>query len=170
MGQAWTGLQNTFKYHVSEEYLNKIIDTTFDSLPGGRDGNAQKKTITYDQLYEAIIEIFKKINEIPGANWAPPSKQSMVKMIQEYDLDQNKEIDREEFHAFVRKFSRHLVATYGRDVVIVTVAVPAAAILTKKATQSVPMVGDLLSKVPNTILYASAVAAALLVRYKFFSK
>ena len=80
--------------------------------------------------------------------------------MQEYDLNENKEIDRKEFHAFVRKFSRHLVATYGRDIVIVTVAVPAAAMLTKRATEGVPY----------TVVYATAVAAALLVRYKFFSK
>nr|ABK23637.1 unknown [Picea sitchensis] len=160
MGQAWTGLQNTFKYHISEEYLNKIIDVTFDSLPGGGDGNAQKKAVTFEQLHDAIIEIFRRINEITGANWAPPSNESIVKMIEEYDLDKNKEIDRQEFHGFVRKFSRHLVATYAREILIVTVAIPAAATLTKKATNTVP----------NVVFYASAAVAALLVRNKFFIK
>eukprot|EP00253_Pinus_taeda_P009022 PITA_09022 len=154
---------NTFKYHISEKQLNKIIDTTFDRLPGGSDGKVRKKTMTFDQFYDAILDIFRKTNEITGAKWAPPSEESVFKMLEEYDLDKNKEIDRDEFHAFVRKFSKHLVATYGRDMVIVIVAAPAAVMLTKRATEGVPY----------TVIYASTVAtvaAALLVRYKFFSK
>jgi len=191
MGQVWTGLQNTFKRHIPEEYLNRVIDTIFDSFanapvtetpadgenpdpavqPAAGDSKVdepKKKTVTYDQLHEAIVEVFKKINEIPGANWAPPSKEYVIKMLEESDIDQNEEIDREEFRQFVRKFSKHLEATYAREMLIVTVAVPIAATLTKRAGQRVPIVGGLISKVPNTVVYASASAAAMFIRNKFF--
>jgi hypothetical protein len=204
MGQVWTGLQNTFKKHIPEEYLNRAIDTIFDSLsnasvteappaagenpdppvqpaagenpdpavqPAAGDSKAdepKRKTVSYEQLHEAIAQVFNKINEIPGANWAPPSKEQVDEMLKESDIDQNEEIDREEFRQFVRKFSKHLEATYAREMLIVTVAVPIAATLTKMAGQRVPIVGGLISKVPNTVVYASASAAAMFIRNKFF--
>eukprot|EP00253_Pinus_taeda_P007522 PITA_07522 len=151
MGEVWS------KYRVSQEYVTKIIDAAFDSLPGG---NAKKKSVTFEQLHETIIDMFKKFNEIGGARWVPPSKETMVKMIEECDLDKNKEIDREEFHGFVGKFSRHLVTTYAREILIVTVAVPAAAMLTARAARNLP----------KAVFYASAVVATLLIRSKIFKK
>lgn len=209
MGQIWTGLHNSFKQHIPEQYLNGVIDTIFDKLPSGEDGKTtraettaptpageetrdsasatahdskeiptpaatptaggpKKKTVTYDQLHGAILEVFTKINQIPGANWAPPSREAVVKLLEVSDRDQNKEIDREEFREFVRNFCGHLVATYAREMMIVTVAVPIAATLTKRATTRVPVVGGLLSKVPNTVFYASASATAMFIRNKYF--
>ena len=51
-----------------------------------------------------------------------------------------------------------VMPTYAREMLIATVAVPAAATLTKMA---LPAVNDFLSQVPNTLFYAAAAAGAL---------
>eukprot|EP00253_Pinus_taeda_P003194 PITA_03194 len=184
MDQVWAGLLETLKFLISDEIVNKIADTVFDKLtaaesrtvgaektPAGsiedsRKAQPKKKTLNYSQLHEAIAAVFEKINEtIPGANWVPPPQEVLNKM--ESDKDQYQQIDRKEFGEHVRKYCGHLAASYRRNVLIGAVAVPVVATLTKEI---IVTVGNLLAKVPSSVLFVTLALAYVIMQCRPFNK
>nr|ACN40151.1 unknown [Picea sitchensis] len=127
-----------------------------------------KKTLNYSQLHEAIAAVFEEINEaIPSANWVAPSQDLLNIMLEESDKDRYRQIDRQEFGEFVRKYSGHLAATHRRNVLISAVAVPAVATLTKEI---IVVVGNLLARVPNSVLFVALALASVIIECKSFRK
>jgi len=172
MGQIWDGLQNTFKYRIPDDVVNKATGNVFDNLTAGKI-SVTKKPLTYDRLHEAITAVFKKINEtIPGANCIAPSKDYVDKTLKEsVSGKRREEINREEFGKFVRKFSHgRLVATCAKEVVLVSLAVLAASTLIKEAARRLPKVGNLLATVPISIFFTTVALAVVIIVNKFFQK
>ncbi|KAH9300262.1 hypothetical protein KI387_011845, partial [Taxus chinensis] len=101
---------------------------------------ADKKTLTFAEMHSAIVQVFEELNKhIPGAKYDPPSKEEVEKMLQGYDTNKDKLIDREEFYDFVKVYTVDLVRIYAKELLIVTVAVPVGAMVTKRATRNVPL-------------------------------
>lgn len=83
---------------------------------------------------------------------------------QEFDVDMNGLLDREEFAEFIRKLTAESLCAISLKLIITLVAAPALALATKRATEGVPGVGKVVHKVPNAI-YASVITlAAVLIQ------
>ncbi|XP_057861492.1 uncharacterized protein LOC131069963 [Cryptomeria japonica] len=174
MGQAWGNLQSTFKSKIPEEKVRAIIDHIFDrAIKDAKDRakskdpsspQIEKNTLTFDEMHSAIVQVFQELNKnIPGAKYAPPTKDQVAEMLKNFDTNEDKQIDREEFSKFVQKFTVDLVRIYAKELLIMTVAIPAAALVTKRATRGVPFLGNLVAKIPTTVFVAGVTSAAVVL-------
>lgn len=81
---------------------------------------------------------------------------------QEYDVNLDGLLDREEFAEFIRKLTADSLCSISVKLLITLVAAPALAMATKRATEGVPGVGKVVRKVPNA-LYASAITLGVVL-------
>nr|CAB3488156.1 unnamed protein product [Digitaria exilis] len=86
-------------------------------------------------------------------------------MMNEYDVNLDGLLDREEFAEFIRKLTADSLSAISLKLVITLVAAPAVAMATKRATEGVPGVGKVVRRVPNA-LYASAITLAVVLVQK----
>lgn len=84
---------------------------------------------------------------------------------QEYDVNLDGLLDREEFAEFIRKLTADSLCTISVKLLITLVAAPALAMATKRATEGVPGVGKVVRKMPNA-LYASAITLGVVLVQK----
>lgn len=82
--------------------------------------------------------------------------------MQEYDVNLNGLLDREEFADFIQKLTTDMLTAVSRNLVIALIVAPAVALLTKRATEGVPGVGKVVQKVPNSV-YASVVTLGVVL-------
>jgi hypothetical protein len=85
--------------------------------------------------------------------------------VQEYDVNLDGLLDREEFAEFIRKLTKDSLCAISMKLVITLVAAPALAMATKNATEGVPGVGRVVRRVPNA-LYASAITLGVVLVQK----
>ncbi|GLJ29540.1 hypothetical protein SUGI_0582670 [Cryptomeria japonica] len=172
MGQALANLQRAFESKIPEEKVRAITDRIFDRViddakKKAKDSSSQqieKSTLTFDGMHSAIVQVFQELNKnIPGAKYAPPTKDQVAEMLKNFDTNEDKQIDREEFSKFVQKFTVDLVRIYAKELLIMTVAIPAAALVTKRATRGVPFLGNLVAKIPTTVFVAGVTSAAVVL-------
>lgn len=83
-------------------------------------------------------------------------------MLKAFDTNNDEVLDREEFAAFINKFTSKVAKKVGMNLLIFVVAAPALAFATKRATENIPRVGKIVRKVPNAV-YASVVTAVVLL-------
>ena len=83
-------------------------------------------------------------------------------LFQTFDTNNNDRLDRDEFAAFIQKFSSEVVHKVEKNLLIFLIAAPTLAFATKRATEDVPHVGKIVKKIPNGI-YASIVTAFILL-------
>lgn len=84
----------------------------------------------------------------------------LVCLLQTFDTNCNGVLDRTEFTAFVQQFTTNVTAQISLNIVIFALLAPGLAILTKGATEQVPVLGKVVKKTPNAV-YASVITALL---------
>ncbi|KAE8815585.1 hypothetical protein D1007_07056 [Hordeum vulgare] len=165
MGQVWASLQEKLQgRHWKERQVRKITDKVFDRLTEDTQ-RREKEALQFEEVYIAVLCVYNDINKyLPGPHYDPPSKERLKALMNEFDIDMNGLLDREEFAEFIRKLTAESLCAISLKLIITLVAAPALALATKRATEGVPGVGKVVHKVPNAI-YASAITlAAVLIQ------
>ncbi|TVU15875.1 hypothetical protein EJB05_39417, partial [Eragrostis curvula] len=166
MGQAWASLQDKLQgRRWKEKQVRKITDRVFDRLTEDSK-KRDKEALTFEEVYIAVLCVYNDINKyLPGPHHDPPSKERLQALMDEYDVNLDGLLDREEFAEFIRKLTKDSLCAISLKLVITLVAAPALAMATKRATEGVPGVGKVVRRVPNT-LYASAITLGVLLVQK----
>ncbi|THU60284.1 hypothetical protein C4D60_Mb07t11000 [Musa balbisiana] len=163
----------------------------FSSIRGKTDSHDDR--LTFQDLYIAVLYAYKyhlpalshtlskeesmmtpflllapcsDINKfLPGPHNDPPSKEKLKAMMEEYDINLDGLLDREEFAELMRKLTADTVRSVGQNLLIGLVLVPTIALLAKRATEGVPVVGKVAQRTPNFV-YASIVALGVVLVQK----
>ncbi|KAG2574463.1 uncharacterized protein LOC120643108 [Panicum virgatum] len=165
MGQAWGSLQDKLQgRRWKERQVRKNTDKVFDRLT--EDAQKREEALTFEEVYIAVLCVYNDINKyLPGPHHDPPSKEKLKAMMDEYDVNLDGLLDREEFAEFIRKLTADSLCSISLKLVITLVAAPARAMATKRATEGVPGVGKVVRKMPNA-LYASAITLGVVLVQK----
>ncbi|XP_062184868.1 uncharacterized protein LOC133888588 [Phragmites australis] len=163
MQQAWASLQDKLQgRRWKERQVRKITDKAFDRLTEDAK-TREKEALTFDEVYIAVLCVYNDINKyLPGPHYDPPSKEKLKAMMDEFDVNLDGLLDREEFAEFIRKLTADSLSAISLKLVITLVAAPVLAMATKRATEGVPSVGKVVRKVPNA-LYAAAITLAVVL-------
>lgn len=86
--------------------------------------------------------------------------------VQEYDINLDGLLDREEFAAFIKKLTADSLNAISVKLIIALVVAPAVALMTKKATEGVPGVGKVVRKLPNSVYASIITLGVVLVQQK----
>ncbi|KAK3141604.1 hypothetical protein QOZ80_4AG0305070 [Eleusine coracana subsp. coracana] len=166
MGQALASLQDKLQgRRWKEKQVRKITDRVFDRLTEDSK-KREKEALTFEEVYIAVLCVYNDINKyLPGPHHDPPSKERLQALMDEYDVNLDGLLDREEFAEFIRKLTKDSLCAISLKLVITLVAAPALAMATKNATEGVPGVGKVVRRVPNA-LYASAITLGVLLVQK----
>ncbi|CAA7406503.1 unnamed protein product [Spirodela intermedia] len=166
MGQILATAQENYQEKFNgkewrEEQVRKISDKVFDRLWD----ECVKDHLTFEHVYIAVLTVYNDINKhLPGPHNDPPSLARMKAMMEEYDVNLDGLLDREEFAEFIRKLTADALTSVGRNLLIALVVAPAVALVTKKATEGVPGVGAVVQRIPNSIFASVVALAAVLVQ------
>ncbi|KAM0834247.1 hypothetical protein ACQ4PT_063754 [Festuca glaucescens] len=165
MGQAWASLQEKLQgRHWKERQVRKITDKVFDRLTEDTQ-KREKEALTIEEVYIAVLCVYNEINKyLPGPHYDPPSKEKLKALIDEFDINLDGLLDREEFAEFIRKLTAESLCAISLKLIITLVAAPALALATKRATEGVPGVGKVVHKVPNAVYAAVITLAAVMVQ------
>ncbi|KAL5724662.1 hypothetical protein ACHQM5_007890 [Ranunculus cassubicifolius] len=160
MGQVLGSIQDRFQgKDWKEKQLGKITDRVFDRF---RDETG-KVTLTFEDLYIAVLLVYNDLNKhLPGPHFDPPTKQQMKDMMETFDINLDGEIDSEEFAGLIKKLTRDTLASVSQGLVIALVAAPTVALMTKRATEGIPGVGNVVQKLPTSV-YASLVTLVVVL-------
>ncbi|KAI4353771.1 hypothetical protein L6164_002699 [Bauhinia variegata] len=85
--------------------------------------------------------------------------------MQDCDINFDGEIDREEFVRFMKLMTAETFTVVSHELVLTLVVAPTFALATKRATESVPGVGKVVQRIPNSV-YASMVTFAAVLFQK----
>lgn len=85
--------------------------------------------------------------------------------MQEYDINLDGLLDREEFAEFIRELTADTITAVSRNLIIALVVTPTVALMTKRATEGVPGVGKAVQRLPNSV-YALIVALGVVLAQK----
>eukprot|EP00249_Psilotum_nudum_P004845 c18332_g1_i1 orf=266-754(+) len=141
------------------KHIRKIVDRVFNYFAGDSGNNY----ITFQELYTAVLLVYNDINKhLPGPHYDPPTREEVHDMLKTFDANQNGVLDREEFASFIESFTSKVAKRVSQNFLIFTVAAPALALLTKRATENTPGVGKVVRKIPNAV-FASVVTAFVLL-------
>ena len=80
--------------------------------------------------------------------------------MQNCDINLDGEIDREEFYTFIKQMTADTFTVVSQRLIFTLAVAPTVAIATKRATERVPGVGNVVQKLPNSV-YASLVTLAV---------
>ncbi|XP_039123161.1 uncharacterized protein LOC120259591 [Dioscorea cayenensis subsp. rotundata] len=160
MGQVFGSIQDMLHGRKwRERQIRKITDKVFDRIKE----DSGKDTLTFEDVCIAVLYVYNDINKyLPGPHNNPPSKAELRALMQEYDVNLNGLLDREEFADFIQKLTTDMLTAVSRNLVIALIVAPAVALLTKRATEGVPGVGKVVQKVPNSV-YASVVTLGVVL-------
>ncbi|CAL9126698.1 unnamed protein product [Musa textilis] len=189
MGQLFSSIRGKFQRVGNgwrETQLRKIADEAFDRIRT----DSHDDRLTFQDLYIAVLYAYNDINKfLPGPHNDPPSKEKLKAMmevslagnspllpslqffgprfmfVQEYDINLDGLLDREEFAELMRKLTADTVMSVGQNILIGLVLVPTVALLAKRATEGVPVVGKVAQRTPNFV-YASIVALGVVLVQK----
>ncbi|XP_008813467.2 uncharacterized protein LOC103724093 [Phoenix dactylifera] len=163
MAQLFSSLQEKIQGRQwKERRIRRITDKTFDRIRADSD----RDYLTFEDLYIAVLYVYNDINKfLPGRHNDPPSKEKLKAMMEEYDVNLDGLLDREEFANFIQKLTADTVISVGQNLLIALVVAPTVALLTKRATEGVPGVGKVVQRIPNSV-YASIVALGVVLVQK----
>ncbi|MCO5564095.1 hypothetical protein L7F22_017751 [Adiantum nelumboides] len=143
----------------SDRPIGPIVDRVFNYFSG----HSGKDELTFQELYTAVLLVYNDINKhFPGPHYDPPTREEVQDMLKTFDTNKDDALDREEFAAFIHKFTSKVAKRVGRNILIFVVAAPALAFATKRATEGLPRVGKFVQRIPNAV-YASFVTAVVLL-------
>ncbi|KAI8545624.1 hypothetical protein RHMOL_Rhmol07G0054100 [Rhododendron molle] len=156
MGQVLEKLQGK---EWRQKQVRKITDRVFDHFKN----DSGRATMTFEELYIAVLLVFNDINKrLPGPHFDPPPKEQVRAMMQVHDINLDGELDREEFAKFMKELTADTFSTVSQGLIITLAVAPTVALLTKRATEGVPVVGKVVQKLPNAV-YASLVTLAIMM-------
>uniref|UniRef100_A0A5B6YUC8 EF-hand domain-containing protein n=1 Tax=Davidia involucrata TaxID=16924 RepID=A0A5B6YUC8_DAVIN len=139
-----------------QNQLRKITDSVFDNFKK-ETGSAN---LSFEDLYISVLFVYNDINKrLPGAHLDPPSKEQVRTMMQDCDVNLDGELDREEFVRFILQLTKDAFITVGQKLIITLVVAPIVALLTKRAAEGIPGVGNVVHRLPNSV-HASVVTLA----------
>nr|GMD71702.1 Calcium-binding protein [Ipomoea batatas] len=142
-----------------QKQIRKITDKVFDRFKN----ETGRVNLTFEDLYIAVLLIFNDINKrLPGPHFDPPSKEQVRDMMQRHDLNLDGELNREEFVAFISQLTKDTFITVSQGLIITLAVAPTLALLTKRTTEGVPVVGKVVEKLPSSI-YASLVTLTIVL-------
>ncbi|XP_058225102.1 uncharacterized protein LOC131334203 isoform X2 [Rhododendron vialii] len=156
MGQVLEKLQGK---EWRQKQVRKITDRAFDRFKN----DSGRATLTFEELYIAVLLVFNDINKhLPGPHFDPPPKEQVRAMMQVHDINLDGELNREEFAKFIKELTADTFSTVSQGLIITLAVAPTVALLTKRATEGVPVVGKVVQKLPNAV-YASLVTLAIMM-------
>lgn len=154
MGQILEKIQGK---QWKEKQIQKISDKVFDRFKN----ETGRANLTFEDLYIAVLLVYNDINKrLPGPHFDPPSKEEVRTLMQECDINLDGELDHEEFVRFMKQLTKDTFITVSQGLIITLAVAPTVAVLTKKTTEGVPVVGKVVQKLPNSV-YASLVTLAI---------
>ncbi|KAL1366867.1 hypothetical protein HN51_020921 [Arachis hypogaea] len=154
MGQILDKLQGK---EWRRKQIRKITDRVFDGVKN-ETGRANLK---FEDLYIAVLIVYNDINKhLPGPHFDPPPKDKVREMMKNCDINLDGEIDREEFYNFIKQLTADTFIIVSQKLIITLAVAPAVALATKRSTEKVPGVGNVVQKIPNSV-YASLVTLAV---------
>nr|GMD59463.1 Calcium-binding protein [Ipomoea batatas] len=142
-----------------QKQIRKITDKVFDRFKN----ETGRVNLTFEDLYIAVLLIFNDINKrLPGPHFDPPSKEQVREMMKRHDLNLDGELNREEFVAFISQLTKDTFITVSQGLIITLAVAPTLALLTKRTTEGVPVVGKVVEKLSSSI-YASLVTLTIVL-------
>ncbi|KAJ6846390.1 uncharacterized protein M6B38_280605 [Iris pallida] len=164
MGQVLATVQEKFHGRQwKEAQIRKISDKVYDRI---RADSGDAEGLTFENLYIAVLCVYNDINKhLPGAHNDPPTKEKLKAMMQEYDINLDGLLDREEFAEFIRKLTPDALSAISLNLIIALILAPTVALVTKRATEGVPGIGRVVHKLPNSV-YASIVTLGVVLVQK----
>ncbi|KAL6569701.1 hypothetical protein OROMI_014215 [Orobanche minor] len=140
-----------------EKQIRMITDRVFDRVKN----DTGRGNLTFEELYIAILLVYNDLNKrLPGPHFDPPTKEQLKNLMQEFDINLDGELNREEFAKFVRRITRDAFISVSQGLIVTLAVAPAVALLTKRTSENVPGVGKLVQKIPNSV-YASLVTLVI---------
>ncbi|KAI4365264.1 hypothetical protein MLD38_021263 [Melastoma candidum] len=153
MGQVFDKLRGK---EWREKQIRKITDKVYDHFIN----DPERVKLTFEDLYIAVLLVYNDLNKrLPGPHFDPPTKAQVREMIQEFDMNHDGKIDREEFVKFILRLTGDTFIVVSQGLIITLVVAPTVAMATKRATEGVPGVGKVVQKLPNSV-YASIITVA----------
>ncbi|VFQ75861.1 unnamed protein product [Cuscuta campestris] len=165
MGQIlakYEDLWHNFGKEWREKQTRQITDTVFERFKKDSD----RVNLTFEDLYISVLLIFNDINKrLPGPHLDPPSKEQVRALMKKYDFNLDGELDREEFNKFILELTKDTFFTISQKLTTTLAVAPTVALLTKKTTEDIPVVGKVVQKLPSSV-YASLVTLAIVLFQK----
>ncbi|CAK9139893.1 unnamed protein product [Ilex paraguariensis] len=123
----------------------------------------KQANLTFEDLYIAVLLVYNDINNrLPGPHFDPPSKEQVKTMMLDCDLNLDGELDCEEFVRFMQQLTADTFVIVSQGLIITLAVAPTVALLTKRSTEGIPVVGKVVQKLPNSV-YASLVTLAIVL-------
>lgn len=82
--------------------------------------------------------------------------------MQDCDINLDGELDHEEFVKFITQLTADTFITVSQGLIITLAVAPTVAMLTKKSTEGIPVIGKTVQRLPNMV-YASLVTLAIVL-------
>ncbi|PRQ56689.1 putative EF-hand domain pair protein [Rosa chinensis] len=156
MGQVLDKLQGK---QWRRQQIRKITDKVFDHFKN----ETGRANLTFEDVYIGVLLVYNDINKrLPGPHFDPPSKDAVRLLIQEHDVNLDREIDREEFAKLIKHITADTLVIISQGMIVTLVAAPTIAMATKKATEGVPHVGKVVQRIPTSV-YASLVTLVVMM-------
>ncbi|CAH9095663.1 unnamed protein product [Cuscuta europaea] len=165
MGQVLDKYEDVWR-NVGKELRVKqtrqITDKVYDRFKNESD----KVNLSFEDLYISVLLIFNDINKhLPGPHIDPPSKEQVRSLMKKYDFNFDGELNREEFMEFILELTKDTFFSISQKLVTTLAIAPTVALLTKKSTEGVPVIGKVVQKLPSSV-YASLVTLAIVLFQK----
>ncbi|CAK9185247.1 unnamed protein product [Ilex paraguariensis] len=142
-----------------QKQIRKITDKVFDHFKN----ETGRANLTFEDLYIAVLLVYNDINKrLPGPHFDPPSKEQVKTMMLDCDLNLDGELDCEEFVRFIHQLTADTFVIVSQGLIITLAVAPTVALLTKRSTEGIPVVGKVVQKLPNSV-YASLVTLAIVL-------
>ncbi|KAM7508929.1 hypothetical protein LguiA_019382 [Lonicera macranthoides] len=142
-----------------EKQIRKISDKVFDHFKNA----TGRANLTFEDLYIAVLLVFNDINKrLPGPHFDPPSREQVRTLMLDCDINLDGELDREEFVKFIKQLTADTFITVSQGLIITLAVAPTVAMLTKKTTEGIPVIGKTVQRLPNMV-YASLVTLAIVL-------
>ncbi|GAB2270856.1 hypothetical protein Dimus_005720 [Dionaea muscipula] len=159
MGQVFDKFQGK---QWRQRQVRKITDKVFNHFKT----QTGRVNLTFEDLYIAVLLVYNDINKhLPGPHFDPPPKDQVRAMLEEFDINLDGELDRDEFTQFIQKLTSDTVIVVSQKLIITLMVAPTIALVTKRATEGVPGVGKVVQRLPNSA-YASLVTLAVVLFQK----
>ncbi|KAM0834246.1 hypothetical protein ACQ4PT_063753 [Festuca glaucescens] len=106
MGQTWASLHEKLQgRRWKERQVRKIADNAFDRLTEDTK-KREKEALTFEEVYTTVLWVYTDMNKyLPGPRYKPPSKEKLKAILDEFDINLDGLLDREEFAEFIRKLT-----------------------------------------------------------------
>ncbi|XP_023528258.1 uncharacterized protein LOC111791228 [Cucurbita pepo subsp. pepo] len=140
-----------------DEQLRNISDRIFDMI------GDKKDKLSFEDLYIATLLVYNDINKrLPISHLDPPTEERFRELIKENDWNQDKKIGRDEFLGFILSLTSDAFISLSHRLILTLVIAPTVAVVTKRSTEGIPVVGSLVQKLPSSA-YAFLVTLAAFV-------